>query len=257
MEKIPSWALTLSIIVAIIVTIIKGSLFLGLGIIVIGIMFGHILANNKAEESTAVVKKESELAVQIVIDLDELERREERKNKSKSTKAQSEDNGDEDDDDDFEDDEEDELSYYTRIAGAKYNTSYADVGGFLGYVRSEPDNKHDPNAIGIYRNDHKLMGHIAKAELEDFRAWSGKENLPCVGYITRGTQVERYGKVKIIDTHKSLSIVEMVRFVAWMVNKFGVDYIPKGLVVNTSKELRTEAQWLEVLYKFVDYHRGL
>lgn len=255
MEKISSWVLTLSIIVAIIVTIIKGSLFLGLGIIVIGIMFGHILANNKAEESTAVAKKESELAVQIVIDLDELERREERKNKSKSTKAQDEDDED-DDDDDFEDDEDDELSYYTRIAGAQYNTSYADVGGFIGYVRSEPDNKHDPNAIGIYRNDHKLMGHIAKVELEDFRAWSGKENLPCVGYITRGTQVERYGKVKIIDTHKSLSIVEMVRFVAWMVNKFGVDYIPKGLVVNTSKELRTEAQWLEALYKFVDYHCG-
>ena len=253
MSKIQSLIIALSIIIAIIATIVKGSVMLGLGIIVIGIMFGHILANNKAEESTAVVKKENELAVQIVIDLDELECREERKNKS--TKAQSEDNGD--DDDDFEDDEEDELSYYTRIAGAQYNTSYADVGGFLGYVRSEPDNKHDPNAIGIYRNDHKLMGHIAKVELEDFRAWSGKENLPCVGYITRGTQVERYGKVKIIDTHKSLSIVEMVRFVAWMVNKFGVDYIPKGLVVNTSKELRTEAQWLEVLYKFVDYHRGL
>lgn len=253
MEKIPSWVLALSIIVAIIVTIIKGSLLLGLGIIVIGIMFGHILANNKAEESTAVVKKESELSVQIVIDLDELERREERKTKSKSTKAQDEE---EEEEEDFEDDEDDELSYYTRIAGAQYNTSYADVGGFLGYVRSEPDNKHDPNAIGIYRNDHKLIGHIAKVELEDFRAWSGKENLPCVGYITRGTQVERYGKVKIIDTHKSLSIVEMVRFVAWMVNKFGVDYIPKGLAVNTSKELRTEAQWLEVLYKFVDYHRG-
>lgn len=251
MEKIPSWVLALSIIVAIIVTIIKGSLLLGLGIIVIGIMFGHILANNKAEESTAVVKKESELSVQIVIDLDELERREERKTKSKSTKAQ-----DEEEEEDFEDDEDDELSYYTRIAGAQYNTSYADVGGFLGYVRSEPDNKHDPNAIGIYRNDNKLMGHIAKVELEDFRAWSGKENLPCVGYITRGTQVERYGKVKIIDTHKSLSIVEMVRFVAWMVNKFGVDYIPKGLVVNTSKELRTKAQWLDALYQFVDYHRG-
>lgn len=228
--------------------IVTESIILSIIVFLVGIFVN--LGMIMKPDANAVRK---ELAVQIVIDLDELERREERKNKSTRTKAQDEDD---DEDDDFEDDEDDELSYYTRIAGVKYNTSYADVGGFLGYVRSEPDNKHDPNAIGIYRNDHKLIGHIAKVELEDFRAWSGKENLPCVGYITRGTQVERYGKVKIIDTHKSLSIVEMVRFVAWMVNKFGVDYIPKGLVVNTSKELRTEAQWLDALYKFVDYHCG-
>lgn len=90
-------------------------------------------------------------------------------------------------------------TYYCKIAGVQYRNSKQDIGGFVGYVRSEPDNSHDKNAIAVYRNDNKLLGYIPKDEQKSFREYSEKENLPCVGFIKSGDYVQLFGKVKIID----------------------------------------------------------
>ena len=87
--------------------------------------------------------------------------------------------------------------YYTKIAGAQYRNDARDIGGFLGYVCSEPNNPYDKNAVAIYRNDGKLLGYIPKDETKDFREWSTKENLPCIGYIKDGDDVAIYGRVKV------------------------------------------------------------
>lgn len=158
-------------------------------------------------------------------------------------------------DDSDEDDEADSVEYYTRIAGAKYRNTAKDIGGFIGYVRSEPHNEHDPNAIAIYRNDGKHMGYIPKAEQETYREWSCKDNLPCVGYIVEGYDVEIFGKVKVIDADKTTTIIEMVEYIAWMVNKHGKAFVPKGVRVDSPTQPHTQEEWLEVLYNFINKSR--
>jgi hypothetical protein len=142
--------------------------------------------------------------------------------------------------------------YFCKIAGVQYRNDAQDIGGFLGYVRSEPDNPHDKNAIAIYRNDNKLVGYIPKDEIKNFREWSAKENLPCIGFIKDGDEVPLYGKVKIIDSDKDETELEIVKFVKWLVSNFGVKFIPAGFNVDTDKTLRTKKDWLAFLTEYID-----
>ncbi len=144
------------------------------------------------------------------------------------------------------------YSYFTRVAGVQYRNTKRDVGGFLGCVRSEPNNKYDKNAIGIYRNDGKLLGYIPKDETGDFREWSDKENLPCVGYIQEGDDVPLFGKVKVIDCDKGKAELLIIKFVRWLVDAFGVKYIPAGFNVSTDRKLRTKSDWLDVLDTYIE-----
>ena len=142
--------------------------------------------------------------------------------------------------------------YYTKIAGVQYRNDVQDIGGFLGYVCSEPTNPHDKNAIAIYRNDGKLIGYIPKDETKDFREWSAKENLPCVGFIKDGDDVALYGKVKVLDADADETELEIVKFVKWLVSNFGVKFIPVGFNVDTDKTLRTKKDWLAFLTEYID-----
>lgn len=142
--------------------------------------------------------------------------------------------------------------YLCKIAGVQYRNDARDIGGFLGYVCSEPTNSHDKNAIAIYRNDGKHVGYIPKDETKDFREWSAKENLPCVGFIKDGDEVALYGKVKIIDTDTDETELEVVKFVKWLVSNFGVKFIPVGFNVDTDKTLRTKKDWLAILTEYID-----
>lgn len=142
--------------------------------------------------------------------------------------------------------------YFCKIAGVQYRNDVQDIGGFLGYIRSEPDNPHDKNAIAIYRNDNKLVGYIPKDEIKNFREWSAKENLPCIGFIKDGDEVPLYGKVKIIDSDKDETELEIVKFVKWLVSNFGVKFIPVGFNVDTDKTLRTKKDWLAFLTEYID-----
>ena len=142
--------------------------------------------------------------------------------------------------------------YLCKIAGVQYRNDAQDIGGFLGYVCSEPTNPHDKNAIAIYRNDGKHVGYIPKDETKDFREWSAKENLPCVGFIKDGDDVELYGKVKVLDTDADETELEIVKFVKWLVSNFGVKFIPVGFNADTDETLRTKKDWLAFLNKYID-----
>lgn len=142
--------------------------------------------------------------------------------------------------------------YLCKIAGVQYRNDAQDIGGFLGYVCSEPTNPHDKNAIAIYRNDGKHIGYIPKDEIKDFREWSAKENLPCVGFIKDGDEVALYGKVKVIDTDADETELEVVKFVKWLVSNFGVKFIPVGFKVDTDTMPRTKKDWLAFLTEYID-----
>lgn len=142
--------------------------------------------------------------------------------------------------------------YFCSIAGVQYRNTIQDVGGFLGYICSEPNNPHDKNAIAIYRNDDKLVGYIPKDEIKDFREWSAKENLPCVGFIKDGDDTPLYGKVKIIDTDKDETELEVVKFVKWLVSNFGVKFIPVGFKIDTDTMPQTKKDWLAFLTEYID-----
>ena len=142
--------------------------------------------------------------------------------------------------------------YLCKIAGVQYRNDAQDIGGFLGYVCSEPTNPHDKNAIAIYRNNGKHIGYIPKDEIKDFREWSAKENLPCVGFIKDGDEVALYGKVKVIDTDADETELEVVKFVKWLVSNFGVKFIPVGFKVDTDTMPRTKKDWLAFLTEYID-----
>lgn len=142
--------------------------------------------------------------------------------------------------------------YFCKIAGVQYRNDVRDIGGFLGYVCSELTNKYDKNAIGIYRNDDKLLGYIPKDEIADFRKWSEKENLPCIGFIKDGDEVTLHGKVKVIDGDKDETELEIVKFVKWLISKFGVKFIPVGFNVDVDEKPRTKKEWLDFLSNYID-----
>lgn len=142
-------------------------------------------------------------------------------------------------------------TYYTRIAGVQHHNSKQDIGGFLGYVCSEPNNQYDKNAVAVYRNDNKLLGYLPKDEIKTFREWSKKENLPCIGFIKAGDEVPLFGKVKIIDTDKDETDLIVARYVKWMVSNFGTKFIPAGFSVDAGKELRTKTDWIDFLDGYI------
>lgn len=142
--------------------------------------------------------------------------------------------------------------YLCKIAGVQYRNDAQDIGGFLGYVCSEPNNPHDKNAIAVYRSDGKLIGYIPKDEAKDFREWSTKENLPCIGFIKEGDEVPLYGKVRVIDADADETELEIVKFVKWLVSNFGVKFIPAGFTVNTDTPPQTKKAWLAFLTDYID-----
>lgn len=146
----------------------------------------------------------------------------------------------------------DDGTYYTKIAGVQHHSSKQDIGGFLGYVCSEPNNQYDKNAVAVYRNDNKLLGYLPKDEIKSFREWSEKENLPCIGFIKAGDEVPLFGKVKIIDTDKDEMNLIVARYVKWMVSNFGVKFIPAGFSIDAGKELRTKTDWIDFLDRYIE-----
>lgn len=123
----------------------------------------------------------------------------------------------------------------------------------MGYIRAEPDNPYDKNAIAIYRNDKKLLGYIPKDEVEDFRKWSGnKEEVPCVGFIKAGDEVPVFGKVKAINDGKDETELTIVKYVKWLISNLGLKYIPVGFDVNTTPKPRTKKDWIEFLNRYIE-----
>ena len=142
-----------------------------------------------------------------------------------------------------------ETEYFCKIAGASHHDNEA--GAFIGVVMSDPDNEYDKNAIAIYHNDGRLVGYIPRNEQKDFREWSTREPLPCVGFFCEGDYTDLYGKVKVIDADQRLTEIHIAKFVRWMVEKYGVKYIPNDFVVDRPDAPRTKAQWLDYLDEYI------
>lgn len=70
------------------------------------------------------------------------------------------------------------------IAGLSYREGIDDcVGTFRGYLKEEPTNRHDPNAIAIYNRDGHHVGYIPAIQTEDVRGLKLPFPIPITGYI--------------------------------------------------------------------------
>ena len=143
-----------------------------------------------------------------------------------------------------------EPSYHTKIAGVQHRCDHQDVGGFLGYIKPNPDNPHDPNAIAIYRNGGKHLGYIPKDETNALRRWSAKEKLPCVGFIKEGDEVPLFGKVKVLDTSPEEAELEVAKYVRWMVSQFGLGFVPEGFSMDPVPTSKKQA--LEIMDEYIE-----
>jgi hypothetical protein len=139
-----------------------------------------------------------------------------------------------------------EPSYLCSIAGAQYHNTRKNIGAFLGTVQPDPGNEHDPNAIAIY-DGKRLVGFIPRAEQADFREWADKPKLLCVGFIQAGDDVPLYGKVKVLDCSDEQKSMEVLKFVRWMVDTFGIKFIPDGFTVDGVPTPTTAEGWVAVI----------
>jgi hypothetical protein len=146
---------------------------------------------------------------------------------------------------------DEDIEFHTRIAGITFYNTIDDIGGFVGYVELDPDNEYDKNAIAIYNNDGKLVGHLPKTDTRKFRNWTYAEKLPCIGYITEGDDVEIYGKIKIINADAKRTQVEIAKYAKWLIRNFGVEYVPADFDVGLPQKPQTEEEWLDVIDRFI------
>lgn len=70
------------------------------------------------------------------------------------------------------------------IAGINYRKGIADyVGQSTGYLKPQPSNRHDPNAIAIYADDDHHLGYIREYETDDVRALRLRFPIPVSVFI--------------------------------------------------------------------------
>ena len=80
---------------------------------------------------------------------------------------------------------QDGVEYCTfDIAGINYRKGISGyVGQSTGYLKPQPTNRHDPNAIAIYSDDDHHLGYIREYETEDVRALRLRFPIPVSVYI--------------------------------------------------------------------------
>lgn len=139
------------------------------------------------------------------------------------------------------------IEFETRIAGAPHHCNDSDIGGFLGYIQTEPSNPYDKNAIGVYRNDGKLLGYIPKNETTQVKRWASQDSLPCIGYIMTGDMVDYWGKITIIDADPHRTELELVRIALYMVHRDGIDILPPEFRIEGEEQPSTKKEWVAVL----------
>ena len=118
--------------------------------------------------------------------------------------------------------------YSTYIAGINYRCDAGDIGGFIGTIKPDGANKYDKNALAIYRGDGKHLGYIPKNETRHIRKW-GDGVVICVGYIKEGDDAPLYGRVKVYSRLDNGAMIEIARYIKWLINNHGVEYAPKEL----------------------------
>lgn len=139
-----------------------------------------------------------------------------------------------------------ETEYFCSIAGVTHHNDEDNIGGFIGYCMADPNNRYDKNAIGIYESGGRLVGYIPKDEQKNFRTWSKRDPLPCIGFIEEFDGRMR-GKVKVIDACPELTELHMFKFIKWLILNHGKGFIPSSMEIHKNVVLRTEDQWLDFI----------
>lgn len=148
------------------------------------------------------------------------------------------------------------IDYETRIAGAYHHCDDSDIGGFIGYIQPDANNRYDRNAIGVYNNDGKLLGYIPKEETADVRRWATQPHLPCIGYILSGDKVDYWGRVTIIDTDPVRTEIEIIRTAMFMLERDGVKIIPPDFRVVGDEQPTTKKEWMKILEQRIEELEG-
>lgn len=138
-----------------------------------------------------------------------------------------------------------ETEFFCKIAGVAHRNNSSDIGGFIGFCQSDPNNPHDPNAIGVYNDKGRLLGYIPKEEQLAYRKWSKRDPIPCIGFITEDRYL--HGKVKVIDANPDLTELHILKFAKWLVANHGVDYFPSGITLESEVQPKTADDWIEIL----------
>lgn len=138
-----------------------------------------------------------------------------------------------------------DSEYFCHIAGVEHRNDTE--GAFIGHVCPDPSNPYDENAIGVYRLNGELVGYIPKAEQNDYNNWTDKDDLPCIGFYTYGYNGKLRGKVKVIDADRTLTEIHIIKFVIWLIENHGVDFIPSDYYANSSATGHSEKAWLDHL----------
>lgn len=149
------------------------------------------------------------------------------------------------------------TEYICKIAGITHHASSSDIGGFVGVVCSDPTNPHDSKAVGIYSETGKLLGYIPKDELKEFREWTSRDPLPCIGYIRKGDSTDLYGKIKIIDGDRNITAIHMIKYAIWMIENFGAEYVPDRFFAGVHYKNMTTEEWLDYLDEELDNRKTL
>ena len=131
------------------------------------------------------------------------------------------------------------ADYNTYIAGVNYRCVNSDTGGFLGIIIPQSNNKHDKNAVAIYKRDGRLLGYIPKNETVEFRKWCNTHPVPCVGYIRKENGILQ-GRIKALLPENEKAVNKATAYyVRWLVENYGRKFVPVGFIVHrkqTDKE---------------------
>ena len=78
---------------------------------------------------------------------------------------------------------DDEIYSYS-IAGINYRKGIATyIGNSVGYIKPEPTNRHDPNAIAVYAEDGHHLGYIPATDTYEVHSLRLRFPLPVAIYI--------------------------------------------------------------------------
>ena len=77
-------------------------------------------------------------------------------------------------------------SLEARISGLSFYVDFDNYTEYSiegGYLKAEPNNEHDPNAIAIFHESGKHIGYVSKDCILEVKKFTDGENAPCLIYI--------------------------------------------------------------------------
>ena len=141
--------------------------------------------------------------------------------------------------------------FFTSVSGASHLCDHGDVGGFEGYEKAEPTNDLYWNAFAIYRNDGKKIGYIPMQDSDEYLDFSDDKERQCVGFINE-SKLGVYGYVNVLPKSDYAAKIETIKFVRWLIEENGVDFIPHWFRIDTNANPVTKAEWIQSIDEYLN-----